>query len=167
MTTSLTVSSLTGSSRMTSSNETGSAVGNRAMTPAGQRARQRRARRDGRRPMVGTVFVAPRTGGVRTAGSGRVTAPKRVPASRWVSVITLAVFLFVGAVVVRTVVAAATESTTIVTVNPGDTLWSIANKEMPGVEVRDAVQQIEKLNGLPSDAIAVGDHLTIPQVAQR
>ena len=77
--------------------------------------------------------------------------------------ITLAVFLFVGAVVVRTVVAAGSESPSVtVTVAPGDSLWSIAEREMPGVDTREAVDRIEQLNGLSNASVPVGVVLEVP-----
>jgi len=45
---------------------------------------------------------------------------------------------------------------------PGDTLWSIAKAVNPGVDNRDVVQEIEKLNGMESSRIVAGQVLLVP-----
>ncbi len=50
-----------------------------------------------------------------------------------------------------------------VTVMPGDTLWSIAQDVAPGVDPRDVVDEIVRLNALPSGAIEAGESIAIPQ----
>lgn len=47
-------------------------------------------------------------------------------------------------------------------VMPGDTLWSIAKAVNPGVDNRDVVQEIEKLNGMESSRIVAGQVLLVP-----
>jgi LysM repeat protein len=49
-----------------------------------------------------------------------------------------------------------------VVVQPGDTLWDIAAARYPTDDVRVRVDEIEKLNGLHSPKIEVGETLQLP-----
>ena len=49
-----------------------------------------------------------------------------------------------------------------VVVEPGDTLWGIAAAHYPGDDVRVRVDEIERLNGLQSPVIEVGETLRLP-----
>ncbi|MFD6701257.1 MULTISPECIES: LysM peptidoglycan-binding domain-containing protein [unclassified Microbacterium] len=49
-----------------------------------------------------------------------------------------------------------------VTVQPGDTLWSIAGEIAPNADPRDVVAEISKLNLVDGGVIEVGQHLAIP-----
>jgi LysM repeat protein len=51
---------------------------------------------------------------------------------------------------------------TEVVVQPGDTIWSIASEHYPGDDVRNRVDDIERLNGLQSPVIQVGESLRLP-----
>lgn len=51
---------------------------------------------------------------------------------------------------------------THVTVQPGDTLWSIARAVAPGVDPRDAVDAIVRLNALDSGSLDAGQRIAIP-----
>lgn len=48
------------------------------------------------------------------------------------------------------------------TVQPGDSLWSIAADRYPGADVRVKVIQIEQANHLGGPAIAAGQKLQVP-----
>ena len=48
------------------------------------------------------------------------------------------------------------------TVQAGDTLWSIAAERYPGAEIRAKVFQIEQANHLSSPAIEAGEKLQVP-----
>jgi LysM domain len=48
-----------------------------------------------------------------------------------------------------------------VVVQTGDSLWSIAERTMPGQDPRDAVAKIESLNRLTSAQVDVGQQLRI------
>jgi LysM repeat protein len=50
---------------------------------------------------------------------------------------------------------------TEVVVKPGDTLWVIAQQQMPDHDPRDAVAKIRELNQLPSAQIYPGQTLTL------
>jgi nucleoid-associated protein YgaU len=47
-------------------------------------------------------------------------------------------------------------------VEPGDTLWGIAAARYPSDDVRVRVDEIERLNGLHSPKIEVGETLRLP-----
>ena len=49
-----------------------------------------------------------------------------------------------------------------VVVQPGDTLWGIAAARYPGDDVRVRIDEIERLNGLHSPQIGVGEVLQLP-----
>lgn len=49
-----------------------------------------------------------------------------------------------------------------VVVEPGDTLWGIAAARYPGDDVRVRIDEIERLNGLHSPQIDVGEVLQLP-----
>jgi LysM repeat protein len=49
-----------------------------------------------------------------------------------------------------------------VVVQPGDTLWGIAAARYPADDVRVRVDEIERLNGLRSPNIEVGETLQLP-----
>ncbi|HEY2597341.1 MAG TPA: LysM peptidoglycan-binding domain-containing protein [Candidatus Dormibacteraeota bacterium] len=51
---------------------------------------------------------------------------------------------------------------TTVVVQPGDTLWAIAAAQYPGDDVRARIDDIERLNGLHSPRIDVGEVLRLP-----
>jgi nucleoid-associated protein YgaU len=51
---------------------------------------------------------------------------------------------------------------TEVVVQPGDTVWSIASEHYPGDDVRNRVDDIERLNGLQSPLISTGQTLRLP-----
>ncbi|QDZ13524.1 LysM peptidoglycan-binding domain-containing protein [Humibacter ginsenosidimutans] len=49
-----------------------------------------------------------------------------------------------------------------VTVQSGDSLWSIAERVAPGSDPRDVVSAIVDLNGLSSSMVQAGEQLAIP-----
>jgi nucleoid-associated protein YgaU len=49
-----------------------------------------------------------------------------------------------------------------VTVQPGDTLWSLAERRYPGEDVRTRVAEIERANGLGDPVLHGGQTLRLP-----
>ena len=71
-----------------------------------------------------------------------------------------------GAVVAalsRTPAPAASVHTVVV--QPGQTLWQIAARELPGIDPRDGIGRIRTLNALSAtDSIVAGQALSVPSV---
>jgi nucleoid-associated protein YgaU len=82
------------------------------------------------------------------------------PAGRLAAVMLLAVSVSLGFAVVAH--GGTPPSDTIVVVQPGDTLWSIAAQRYPSDDVRARVQGIERANGLQSPLIEAGETLHLP-----
>ena len=59
-------------------------------------------------------------------------------------------------------VAAQQQSDTVV-VKAGDTLWSIATREMPGRDPREAVVALREANGITGGEIVAGQRLHLPR----
>lgn len=55
-----------------------------------------------------------------------------------------------------------TPATSVVTVNPGDSLWSVASRSMPDVDTRSAVIELRKANNLRGSDLVVGQQLVVP-----
>ena len=49
-----------------------------------------------------------------------------------------------------------------VVVKPGETLWQIAARELPGADTRDSVARIRTLNALEGGSIKAGQAIAIP-----
>jgi LysM repeat protein len=49
-----------------------------------------------------------------------------------------------------------------VTVEAGDTLWSIAGEVAPGADRRDTVAQMVELNALPGSVVRAGQQIAVP-----
>lgn len=134
-------------------------------TAAGRRAAQRRrARTVGtRRPPAGVLPSSNRTSAVVTADRGDQVVERDFAMGRWARLVTT-VSLAAAAVVVAVVMLSPGGSTTVrdVTVQTGDTLWSIAQQSDPGADPRSVVDQIRQLNGLGGDLVAVGVVLHVP-----
>jgi nucleoid-associated protein YgaU len=79
---------------------------------------------------------------------------------RWALVLIVVVCASVGLSKVALGDAVAVHS--VVIVEPGDTLWGIATARYPGDDVRVRVDEIERLNGLHSPSIEVGETLQLP-----
>ena len=72
-----------------------------------------------------------------------------------------------GSIAMSSLPAAATVETTAstfdyVTVQPGESLWSVAERVAPAADPREVIAEIERLNGLESSAVAAGESLAIP-----
>ena len=49
-----------------------------------------------------------------------------------------------------------------VTVQPGESLWTVAERVAPQADPREVISEIERLNGLESAAVGAGESLAIP-----
>jgi hypothetical protein len=62
----------------------------------------------------------------------------------------------------RVALSGATAGASTIVVQPGDTLWTIAAARYPSDDVRMRVDDIERVNGLHSPVIEVGETLRLP-----
>jgi len=81
----------------------------------------------------------------------------------------LATLLFVAFLAGRTGAVAATDraqqpSYTQTTVQPGETLWSVAKRVAPQQDPRALVDEIRALNHLSSASLQVGQQLLLPRL---
>ena len=111
---------------------------------------------------ISNVEVA--SGPWRLTRRGRVAA---VLAAVLVAVAILSVVQVAGATKSTSanqvaLVAAQQQSDTVV-VKPGDTLWSIASREMPNRDPREAVVALREANGIDGGEIAAGQRLHLPR----
>lgn len=84
---------------------------------------------------------------------------------RTIRLILIVAILFLSLTGFMTVFADAGQEMTYekVVVNPGDTLWAIGTEYKPeGMDIRDYVNQIQRINGLSSSDIQVGQMLNLP-----
>lgn len=80
------------------------------------------------------------------------------------AVLALAVFSFGKdvAVAALTSTSAAPATSHTIVVKPGETLWQIASRELPGTDTRDAVARIRTLNALDGRSVQAGQEIAIP-----
>ena len=126
-----------------------------------QRRRARLAA--GRRPPSGVVPSGPGWSAVVTADHGDEVDERIRPVGRWVRL--ACTLCFTATAVLVAVVLLSSGSTQVVgpvVVQPGDTLWSVAERADPGADPRSVVEQIKELNGLAGDTVVVGAVLQVP-----
>ena len=70
--------------------------------------------------------------------------------------------LGIGAVAATATGTPASTSFAYVTVQPGESLWQLAEQVAPDADPREVVADISDLNGLPSGVIQPGQRLAIP-----
>ncbi len=98
----------------------------------------------------------------RLAGRVRLTLRGRV------LVILVAALLLAGiAVLAKAATSSASgpvvgSSQPMITVQPGESLWSIATQVAPNADPRATVQKIVDLNGMSGTAVAAGEQLKLP-----
>lgn len=110
-------------------------------------------------PVTRTTYVAsrPESAPVRLTGRGRVA----VVAVALAVLTTLAIVF--GSAVVASNEAPVEGTVTTVTVQPGQTLWSIAAEARPDADIRATVDQIVRLNALEDGAeLSIGATLAVP-----
>ncbi len=85
---------------------------------------------------------------------------------RWARLaLTITVVTAVGLAVAANSAGSAAGRVTDVTVVPGDTLWSIATTASPDRDPRDVIDEIHRLNDLPSETVRAGEVLRVPDSA--
>lgn len=57
--------------------------------------------------------------------------------------------------------------TTTIIVQANDTLWDIAERQMPGEDVRKVVKEIKQLNDLSDSTIYRGQELIVPELGSK
>lgn len=111
-------------------------------------------------PVTETYAATGQRSTLRLTRRGRVVFAG-LGASFAVALITLAALFFPSSA------QAANENTDptafeYVVAEPGDSLWSLAQRVAPGVDTRDVVYELKRLNQLEGSDIAVGEELAIP-----
>jgi LysM repeat protein len=126
-----------------------------------RRARRRRPEAD-RGPGSATVGVSPGTAGTAPCPAEDAD-PVGYRIGRWARLaLTLTVGVAVVVVALALIPPTAAPRMVDVTVGPGDTLWGIATGAAPEQDPRAVVAEIERLNGLTSDTLRVGEVLRVP-----
>jgi hypothetical protein len=100
--------------------------------------------------------------------SGRLRVTRR---GRLVLVLLAVALLFVGVSIGRAGSQAATVRETgpaleQVTVQPGETLWGVAQRIAPDNDPREVVSQIRRLNNLHGSTLQAGQQLLLPTPAR-
>lgn len=115
---------------------------------------------------MSTLSISP---AFATARISRPTAPpvrltrrgRAVVVMAALAVLLLAAFAL-GSVAVGSETPGQAESTEIVMVGTGDTLWGIASELNDDGDVRSTMREIERLNALDSAALSAGQKLRVP-----
>lgn len=162
----------------------GRGAGRATGDPADYRAAGGRAAAGARR-VAASPAVLPRhrprvPGRLRPGGSARVlpgvarpavsACMVRRPAAGWhwpvaVAAAVCAVVFGFGSVVggmAEGMAPAVPESTAVVAVAPGESLWQLAQRYAPGIEPRAVVARIEEINGVTAGEVPAGAVLSVP-----
>lgn len=121
---------------------------------------------------MSTLSLAPafQSSTVTAAATARPRSTVRLTRRGRLVVFLTSFFLVLGVAIVLAGGAVGTDSagqpapTEVVQVAPGDTLWGIASDIATNGDVRDMMQQIERLNALDSASLAAGQKLRVPVV---
>ena len=112
--------------------------------------------RSAQRPAAPVPPALPARGGVRLTRRGRLTLVLLVAA-------LVAVVMVIGAASVSAVTSApAAPATATVVVQPGQTLWGLAEQVAPNEDPREVIKRISDLNALTSPIVAPGQSLVVP-----
>ncbi len=117
---------------------------------------------------MSTVTAPAPISSVRHRSSSQPTPAVRLTRRGRVAVVVLALAVLgalavvLGPSVVATDATGALPATTVVTVEPGQTLWHIAGEANPGGDPRDTVDDIMRMNSLSSPTLQPGADLAVP-----
>lgn len=121
---------------------------------------------------MSTVLIHPTARLARTAArpaASRADADLRLTRRGRLTLFVTAALVATGAAVsfsssvIATSEAGAPVAATTVTVQPGETLWQLAQTANPGGDVRQTVDDIMELNSLPAaGALQIGDDIALP-----
>ncbi len=98
--------------------------------------------------------------------AGRPAPPLRLTRRGWIVVATL-MGMLASMIVIAVVALAAPPGEAAgkgrqTTVRQGDTLWSIAVREVPGRDPYEVIDEIRRINGIGDYTIRPGDDLRLP-----
>jgi hypothetical protein len=108
-----------------------------------------------------TLVRQPSAAPARSRAQVRLTRRGRLIVLLACSAAALVALLW-GAQTVRATISSDGPATAYVSVEPGDSLWSIAHRVAPSDDPRDVVARIEDLNDLPSSDVRAGQLLVVP-----
>lgn len=148
------------------SQEKGTAMAIAAPFPAAAGTSRRPSAPAARRPSARTArrlsHGAPGIGRARTS-SWRLTRRGRIVVGVVLSVPFAAALMMVGSVQADAETTAADRpATAVVVVQPGESLWGIAQQIAPGADPREVVTSIRDLNGLGDTPVVPGQSLVVP-----
>lgn len=116
---------------------------------------------------MSTLSISPTFSAPRAARPTNTTPVRLTRRGRVVMVIAALALLLLaafalGSVAVGSETPGQAQSTEIVMVSTGDTLWGIASEINSDGDVRSTMREIERLNALESTALAAGQKLRVP-----
>jgi hypothetical protein len=113
--------------------------------------------------------VATRRVTARQADGRRVAdcPPRRRPRLRLPASFLIGVVAFLGVVGIGVLAGEVTgdqvpTQTAVVWVQPGETLWDVANRAAPGYDTEAVVARIRELNNVPANGVLTGQALQVP-----
>lgn len=123
-------------------------------------------RRGPETPPQAPAHAAPPVYATTPAASPRVRLTRRGRALRSLLVLVIGLLVVTAALVRGGAPAVGSDGAVPVqpqtVVQPGETLWSIAQRVAPGADPRSTVLQLKELNGLTSSRLDAGQPLLLP-----
>ncbi|GAB3876877.1 hypothetical protein GCM10029964_024790 [Kibdelosporangium lantanae] len=86
----------------------------------------------------------------------------RVPASFVIGAVVFLGVVGIGMLAGEIVGDQVPTQTAVVWVQPGETLWDVANRAAPGYDTEAVVAKIRELNNVPADGVLAGQALQVP-----
>jgi len=91
-----------------------------------------------------------------------LTVRGRIVVGLILTLVVLFVWVLFGSGTADAAAEAAGPATSVVVVQPGENVWTIAQSVSPGSDPRDLVRTIREINGLGADHIFPGQSLIVP-----